>query len=84
MSNSEPWNIKDGKKKGFRTLSGIDETYDDYLGRRKRSVKSCLLMSSFIIFEICSLIGWLYICVESHPMREETHKEWSATVLLGI
>ena len=34
LSNSEPWNIKD-EKKGFRTLSGIDETYVDYLGRRK-------------------------------------------------
>jgi hypothetical protein len=82
LSNSEPWNIKEGKKKGFRTLSEIDETYDDYLGRRKRSVKSCLQMSSCIFFKKSSLIGWLYICVKSHPMREETHKEWSATIFI--
>ena len=62
LSNSEPWNIKDGKKKGFRTLSGIDETYDDYLGRRKRSVKSCLQMSSCSFSKtLLSLAGFTFV-----------------------
>ena len=72
LSNSEPWNIKDGKKKGFRTLSGFDEIYDDYLGRRKRSVKSCLQMSSCIFFKkIFSNCLALHLCREPPNERRD-------------